>query len=350
MMSLCSDLADLGWNAFFASQIEPDHDAVPARVMAVHRDRIRVAGGGFDMLVPPAAGIADDEAKATVGDWVLLEPRTLRPRRLLQRRSLLKRRAAGTGRDVQLIAANVDTLLVVSSCNQDFNPARLERYLALARACDVTPVIVLTKADLVETPQELVRAASRFLPDVLAEALDARDPLQALRLAPWCAPGQTVALVGSSGVGKSTLVNTLTGVGRIATQPVRLDDDRGRHTTTARTLHRLAAGGWLLDTPGMRELQLTDSAAGLDDVFADIAELARQCRFGDCRHETEPGCAILSAIAAGSLEAARVRRWHKLAAGATYNTESLARRRARDRAFGRTVRTVVKQKRSRQDE
>jgi ribosome small subunit-dependent GTPase A len=218
------------------------------------------------MLVPPAAGIADDEAKATVGDWVLLEPRTLRPRRLLQRRSLLKRRAAGTGRDVQLIAANVDTLLVVSSCNQDFNPARLERYLALARACDVTPVIVLTKADLVETPQELVRAASRFLPDVLAEALDARDPLQALRLAPWCAPGQTVALVGSSGVGKSTLVNTLTGVGRIATQPVRLDDDRGRHTTTARTLHRLAAGGWLLDTPGMRELQLTDSAAGLDDV------------------------------------------------------------------------------------
>jgi len=345
-----SDLADFGWSSFFESQLDPEDlmTAVPARVMAVHRGGLDVAGPGIDRLVPPFVAAADDEeAVATVGDWLLLDRETFRPRRLLARRSLFKRRAAGTGRKLQLIAANVDTLFVVSSCNQDFNTARLERYLALARDAGVTPLVVLTKADLTDTPEEFVRAASKLLPGLLVEVLDARDDEAVACLTPWCGCGQTVALVGSSGVGKSTLVNTLTGEDRTATQGVRADDDKGRHTTSARALHRLPNGGWLLDTPGMRELQLTDAKAGLEDVFADIIELARACRFGDCRHETEPGCAVRAAVDGGELDAARLKRWRKLAAEDARNSENLAERRARDRAFGKLVKGVMKDKRRR---
>jgi ribosome biogenesis GTPase len=351
MTSQKSELADFGWNTFFASQLDLDDPipALPARVMAVHRDRIRVAGPAVDMLTLPFADPSSD-THATVGDWLLLEAETLRPCKLLRRRSLFKRRAAGTGRKLQLIAANVDTLFIVSSCNQDFNLARLERYLALAREAEVTPVIVLTKADLTDNPQDFVRQAAKLLPGLLVEVVDARDAQSVTGLAPWCARGQTVALVGSSGVGKSTLVNTLTGHGHIATQGIREDDDTGRHTTTGRALHRLPAGGWLLDTPGMRELQLTDVKLGLDDVFADVVAVAQSCRFSDCRHDTEPGCAIQAAIASGELEAGRVKRWRKLAAEESYNSESLAERRARSRAFGKMTRNAMNEKRARRGE
>ena len=351
MTSDLPDLADFGWCTFFNSQLDPGHNDLPARVIAVHRDRIQVSGPGIDAVVAPFMQTAgDDESVATVGDWLLLDAATLRPRRLLNRKSLFKRRAAGTDRRLQLIAANVDTLFIVSSCNQEFTAARLERYLVLAKEADVMPLIVLTKADLAESPEVFARDAARLLPGLLVEVVDARDPDGLACLAAWCGRGQTVALVGSSGVGKSTLVNTLTGSGRIATQAIREDDDKGRHTTTGRALHRLPAGGWLVDTPGMRELQLIDVKAGLDDVFADIVALAQTCRFGDCRHESEPGCAVRHAIESGSLDPARAKRWRKLAAEEAYNAESLADRRARDRAFGKMVKRIMKDKRSRQNE
>jgi ribosome biogenesis GTPase len=351
MTSDLPDLADFGWNTFFNSQLDAGHDGLPVRVMAVHRDRIHVAGPGVDAAVAPyTQTTGDDEAVATVGDWLLLDAATMRPRRLLKRKSLFKRRAAGTDRRLQLIAANVDTLFIVSSCNQDFNAARLERYLVLAKEADVMPLIVLTKADLAEGPETFARDAVRLLPGLLVETVDARDPGSVACLAAWCGRGQTVALVGSSGVGKSTLVNTLAGSGRIATRAIRADDDKGRHTTTGRALHRLPAGGWLVDTPGMRELQLIDVRAGLEEVFADIVALAQTCRFGDCRHESEPGCAVRQAIEAGSLDAIRAKRWRKLAAEEAYNAESLADRRARDRAFGKMVKRIMKDKRSRRNE
>jgi ribosome biogenesis GTPase len=353
MKSQASDLDDFGWSTFLASQLDPDDlvTAAPARVMAVHRGGLDVAGPGVDRLIPPFAEAADDdEAAATVGDWLLLDRKTFRPQRLLRRRSLFKRRAAGTGRKLQLIAANVDTLFIVSSCNQDFNPARLERYLALAREADVTPIIVLTKADLTEAPEDFVRPATKLMPGLLVEVLDAREPDSVSRLAPWCGHGQTVALVGSSGVGKSTLVNTLDGIERIATQAIREDDDKGRHTTSARSLYRLPAGGWLLDTPGMRELQLTDVKTGLEDIFADIVALAGDCRFADCSHETEADCAVLAAIDAGTLDAERFQRWRKLTIEEARNTESLAERRARDRAFGKMVKGVMRDKRQQERE
>ncbi len=342
------DLAEFGWNAFFQSQLDIDdlQAAAPVRVMAVHRGSLDVAAPGFDKQIPSPAPSADDElAGATVGDWLLLDRATDRPVRLLNRKSLFKRRAPGTGRKLQLIAANVDTVLIVSSCNADFNAARLERYLALAREAGVTPVIVLTKADQAENPEEFVRAASGLLPGVLVEAIDARDANSASCLSVWCGSGQTVALLGSSGVGKSTLTNTLSGSDQIATRSIREDDAKGRHTTTARSLHRLPANGWLLDTPGMRELQLTDAKSGLEDVFADIVALAQACRFSDCRHETEPGCAVLAALEAGTLEPDRLKRWRKLVAEEARNTESLADRRARERGFGKMVKSIMKSKR-----
>ena len=339
------DLADLGWSAFFQSRVQPGESEtlLPLRVMAVHRGRLDVAGDGVASSVPIRwPPTTDPEDMPTVGDWLLAERETLRPRRLLARKSLFRRRAPGTGRRMQLIAANVDTLFIVSSCNRDFNIARLERYLVLAREAGVYPVIVLTKADLAADPGAHAAAARRLEPGLLVETVDARDAGSVRALAAWCGPGQTVALLGSSGVGKSTLVNTLTGAGAIATRPVRGDDDRGRHTTTARALHRLGAGGWLLDTPGMRELQLADAAAGVAGVFADIGDLAARCRFADCTHDAEPGCAVRAAVAAGTLDAVRLARWRKLVAEEARNSESLAARRARERAFGKLVRLVTR--------
>jgi len=179
---------------------------------------------------------------------------------------------------------------------------------------------------------------------VLVEALDARSPDDIEVLRPWCEAGQTVALLGSSGVGKSTLVNTLTGDHQL-TKEVRKDDQRGRHTTTSRSMHRLPHGGWLVDTPGMRELQLVDVGGALDDVFAEVAALADECRFSDCSHESEPGCAVQTAIDAGALDADRLRRYRKLLSEDRRNTETVAERRSRDKNFGKMIKSVMAEKR-----
>ncbi len=344
-------LADYGWSAHFQSQLDLTdlETTTPVRVLAIHRGVIEVAGPAFaGQIRTSTLHEPDEQSRATVGDWLLLERSTDRPVRLLERRSLFKRREPGTTRGVQLIAANVDTLLVVSSCNQDFNQARLERFLTLAREAEVQPIIVLTKADLADDPGSYVAKAAKLLPGLLVECLDARSVSDVARLEPWCERGQTVALLGSSGVGKSTLVNTLAGDQVQATKESREDDSKGRHTTTGRSLHRLPGGGWLLDTPGMRELQLTDSDGGLDDVFADIVALAASCRFTDCGHQSEPGCAVLAAIERGDLAPNRLKRYRKLIAENAQNKASLAKRRARDRAFGKMIKGVMKGKRSRE--
>lgn len=332
-------LERLGWGPAFASQIDVNALTAtpPVRVVAVHRSGLQVAGDGIDEMIPPGP-------EATVGDWLLFDRARPRSSHLLERKSLIKRRAPGTGRDVQLIAANIDTVFVVTSCNQDFNVARLERYVALAFEAGIEPVILLTKADLTEDTAPYIEDASKVSDRVPAVALDARAEEPAEALADWCKPGRTVAFLGSSGVGKSTLTNALLGTHTIATQGIREDDARGRHTTTRRELHATPGDCLVLDTPGMRELQLTDAAAGIADVFEDIEALTGRCRFTDCQHETEPGCAVLAAVDEGSLDPARLARWHKLLAEDAFNSASLAERREKDRAFGKLVRSAVKAK------
>lgn len=327
-------LAALGWQPFFADQVEADAAAggKPVRIIEAHRGTLHVLGDGIDLIIPA-------RSDAAVGDWLLLDPAEPGASRLLERKSLIKRRAPGLERNVQMIAANIDTAFIVSSCNQDFSIARLERYIALALEAGVTPVILLTKADLCDAPEAYIEAAqavAHLAPVLVLNALQASTEAA---LAEWCGPGQTAAFLGSSGVGKSTLANTLAGNQDIETQAIREGDAKGRHTTTRRHLHLLPSGCAILDTPGMRELQLTDAEAGVAEVFADLQALAEQCRFNDCQHASEPGCAVQAAVGAEPVGQARLARWLKLVHEDRDNTAALAPTKLSNKAARRAERS-----------
>ena len=340
-------IENLGWTAYFQGQVTTEEwpVVVPARVMRVRRGALSLTTANFETTVPSNALTAkssDEEARPTLGDWLLLDVLSQKPVRRLERSSLLKRKAPGSGRGIQLIAANVDVLFIVSSCNQDFNLARLERYLVLAAEAGVMPVVVLTKADLCDDPSVFAAQASSVGSDLVVECIDARDRQSAGTLVAWCGRGQTVVLLGSSGTGKSTLANTLRGSQDQRTAAIRDNDSNGRHTTTERVLLPLPGNGWLADTPGMRELQLYDVADGISAAFADVEDLARGCRFRDCSHEDEPGCAVSAAVAAGDLAARRVDSFRKLKREAVRNRETLAQRHSRARVFSKVMRDIDK--------
>jgi ribosome biogenesis GTPase len=328
-------LAQWGWQPYFQQQLRSDEweQSKPARVTGVERSLIEVAGEGFTCTLP----LLNSMPAMAVGDWLLLDA-SLRFQRLLERSSLFARKAAGTGVAAQLIAANVDTLFIVSSLNQDFNLNRIERYLVLAHEARVQPLVVLTKEDLCADPQGQVAQASRLGAGLLVLSVNALVAQSVSKLAPWCGAGQTVALMGSSGVGKSTLVNTLLGKALQQTQAIRSDDDKGRHTTTRRSLHPLAEGGLLLDTPGMRELQLFVGEESVEAAFAEVGALAAKCRFADCGHGNEPGCAVRAALEAGTLDARRLENYGKLLREQERNSATLAEQRARSRQLGRQYR------------
>ncbi|MCW8917944.1 MAG: ribosome small subunit-dependent GTPase A [Gammaproteobacteria bacterium] len=334
-------LSNLGWNNFFQQQLtlEEYETCTPARVFGQERSLLQLVTASGNVTLPISASMVD----ITVGDWLLLDG-DHQFLRLLNRVSLFTRKAAGKKASRQLIAANINTVFVVSSMNLDFNPNRLERYLALANEADVEAVIVLTKTDCCENQESYIsraRSLGRMLDVVAVNSLEKSSVDQ---LIPWCQPGKTVAFLGSSGVGKSTLINTLSGQSVQRTQAIREDDDKGRHTTTGRSLHVLSSGVLLLDTPGMRELQLADCEHGLDETFSEITTLAYKCKFSDCHHQNEPGCAVRKEIEAGKLDERRLDSYLKLMKEQAFNSATLAERRAQDREFGRYVKSVMKSK------
>ena len=290
-----------------------------ARVIAQHRNGYRVHDGSTEFAAQPAPRFlrrdVDPAERPAVGDFVVLAaamPPTIEE--ILPRRSLLERAAAGERHRRQIIAANVDTVFVLMGLDGDFNPRRIERYLVLIEGSGAQPVIVLTKIDKVENAASAPMRAELHaaIPQAETLAINAKDAASVAPLLKYLQTGDTAVLVGSSGAGKSTLTNTLLGVERHATAAVRGHDSRGRHTTTHRALVQLPSGGCLIDTPGMREIKFTgDEEIGAAN-FADIESLALDCRFGDCGHGNEPGCAVRAALESGELDPSRWQAWLKL--------------------------------------
>ena len=310
------DLQDLGWDAFFADAFRPyeDDNLIPARVAARHHGPCELLTELGRLGGIPAGRLGDEELPA-VGDWVVVRPldgeRKAVVEAVLPRRSAFMRKEALSRTVAQVVAANVDTVFLVTAFGGDLNPRRLERYLTSAWDSGSSPVIVANKLDLAVDPfAELaaVEAVALGVP-VLAVSASTGDGLDELEA--HLAPGRTIALLGSSGVGKSTLVNRFAGRELLVTAEISADG-RGRHTTTHRELVPLPSGALLIDTPGMRELQLWADEEVLDSTFSEIAELAAECRFSDCSHEHEPGCEIKRALADGSLPRERFASYRKL--------------------------------------
>ncbi|TCV93420.1 ribosome biogenesis GTPase [Luteibacter rhizovicinus] len=337
-------LHQLGWRPGFAQHLtlEDFEAGYPARVVGVHRNGLSVLSSRGVATVVLSHNL---ESAVTVGDWVLLEMDAARVLRMIERHSLIARIAAGTGQGTQTIAANLDTLFVVTSCNDDFSLSRLERYLSVAFESGVEPVIVLTKSDLCADVDGYIDAARTIAADVAIVAIDATSTVSVGQLARWLEHGQTVAFVGSSGVGKSTLANTLAGDDTQTTGGIREDDARGRHTTTSREMFALPSGAWVIDTPGMRELRVGAVETGMNTVFDDIAAFAARCRFGDCSHEGNAGCAVEQAIAEGQLDARRLVNYRKLLRESTHASNTLKERHDRNRQFGKLSRDVQRAQR-----
>jgi ribosome biogenesis GTPase len=308
-----SPLSRIGWRGESA-ELPADSTSVRiARVIAQHRAGYELHDGLRAFNAQPAPrflkpGI-DPFERPAVGDFVhVSQGQTAVIERVLERRSVLARAAAGERHQRQIIATNIDTVMIISGLDGDFNPARIERYLMLVEGSGARAVVVLTKADLAEDAERNIADMRRRVPaGVEVHAINAKSTDSVQTLMHHLGPATSTVLVGSSGVGKSTLTNTLLGESRQATNAVRASDSRGRHTTTWRALIQLPHGGCLIDTPGMREIKLTGEESLDGNQFADIEELAENCRFGDCNHLSEPGCAVRAALDDGRLDNAR---WH----------------------------------------
>lgn len=315
------DLAELGWDAQWADVFAPhaERGLVPGRV-AIEFNHIYRVYAATGELRAEQAGRVRHRAEgrrdlAAVGDWVAIRPsgeeRSGTIDAVLPRRSRFSRKVAGALTEEQVVAANIDAVFLVMGLDHDYNPRRLERYLLLAYESGATPVVILSKADLVDHVEALVNEVKALAPGTPVHALSARTSTGLAVVSSYLGQGRTGALLGSSGVGKSTLINALVGAELLPTREVRAHDSRGRHTTRHRQLILLPGGGLLIDTPGMRELQLW-VADGVSETFDDIESLAASCHFTDCRHRDEPRCAVKTAVADGRLAASRLASYHKL--------------------------------------
>jgi ribosome biogenesis GTPase / thiamine phosphate phosphatase len=331
-------LANLGWQPHFQQQITLDEwDAsTPARIVEQHRSQLELAGEQGNSVIP----IAPSMPTLTLGDWILLD-RDGQFSRLLERQSWLRRRRSGEKQTEQLLAANVDTAFILYSLNDDFNLNRIERYLSVIHDAGAEPVVVLSKLDLCSDPEPFREQAQSLDSSLCIEMVNALDADSTSSLFPWCSAGKTIVMLGSSGVGKSTLTNSLLGEEVQNTDAIREDDSKGRHTTTSRSLLPMESGAMLLDTPGMRELQMANFESGIAATFSDIEELARQCKFADCNHASEPGCAIQLAIENENLEQRRFDSYLKLQREQQLYNSTLAERRAKYKALGKYYKRTI---------
>ncbi len=316
------DLVELGWKPHFQQQLEdlPQH-LTPARVARLDLNRYHLLSAAGELLGSlPGRTYAEATTKAelpTVGDWVLTQPAdkddptSVTIEYTLTRFSKFSRKEAGEKYEEQVVAANIDSVFIVSGLDDNFNANRIERYLVLAWSSGSNPVIVLNKADLCPDREEKLLSLGAIAAGVPIHIVSAQSGEGIEALNAYIGPGQTVALLGSSGVGKSTIINALLGFERFETGAVRQGDDKGRHTTTFREMCSLDRGGLIIDTPGMREIQIWADEASLAQTFSDVDVAAQNCRFNDCAHESEPGCAVQAAIAAGTLENSRLLSYRK---------------------------------------
>lgn len=351
-------IADFGWNARFQSLFDSlcEEHLIPARVTRVDRGACVVETGSGSVSAVVAGRLDPDSemAPAAVGDWVALDTGngTNVIRAILPRSGVLARRRPGAADREQLFAANIDFVLVVESLERGPNPRRIERATALAWDSGATPIVILTKTDVCSSVVEAVERAREGAPfsDVVPVSAVTGDGLD--DVADHLTAGTTAVLLGPSGVGKSTLTNRLLGEERLAVSEVRSGDAKGRHTTTSRELVALPGGGCVIDTPGIRELGLWLNTEAVNTAFPEIEEIAAGCRFSDCRHESEPGCAVLEAVDQGTLDEGRLASFLRLRKEAENldlrrDRSRLYEVRARERSFGKMVREVMKIKKNR---
>lgn len=306
-----SELLSWGWSAFYEEQLgNPSDLGNVGRVIALRRGSVEVLCTSGVLVLPTGSPLSDGQ-KPVTGDWVLVSHDRAKVERTLTRKSILSRRYSGSEK-IQELTANIDHVFILTSCNDEFSESRIERFLILAYSADVDITVLLTKADLCQTPEDYECRARQIILDHPIHLINVTDSVHVNELLMYFEPNQTIALLGSSGVGKSTLVNLLSRAVTQQTGTVRAKDQRGRHTTTERRLVRLPTGGMVIDTPGMRSVSTTGSIKAVNQCFRDIVQTGTSCRFANCTHEKEPGCRISEAILSGHLSRRRVENYRKM--------------------------------------
>jgi len=340
-MSKIISMTQMGWQSFFQQQmtLEEWELMIPARIIEQHKSYFELFYQQGTCRLPVKSNLPP----LVVGDWILIN-QNFQFVRLLERKSCFYRKAAGTQVATQLISSNVDTAFIVCSMNEDFNLNRIERFLTLVNESGAMPVIVLTKVDCCEDPDAIVAQVSALSTSLCIESVNCLDSSSVQKLNAWIQTGSTLAVIGSSGVGKSTLINTLSQQNEQQTGEIRVNDSKGKHTTTRRSLVPLGDSAVILDTPGMREIQLADCKAGISKTFSDIEKLAEQCRFSDCQHQSEPGCSVLQAIQTNKLEPRRLKSYLKLKREEQLNSSNLAEKRAKDKSLTRMYKSIQSKK------